>query len=172
MRPHESKDGRLTSERYNLRETIENWVGDFCLSDSLTDAIPNPSDALRNAAPMALTQLLWAACAHADRGPGELEQEELTVAYLESVAPLDLPKEVHERIPRLCWGFLAYLEVSGRLGGGREMGRTLKAMHALYGERAAGKSKPITNPGSKLGRNDPCPCGSGKKYKKCCLNRA
>jgi len=21
---------------------------------------------------------------------------------------------------------------------------------------------------SKLGRNDPCPCGSGKKYKKCC----
>lgn len=21
---------------------------------------------------------------------------------------------------------------------------------------------------SKVGRNDPCPCGSGKKYKKCC----
>jgi preprotein translocase subunit SecA len=24
-------------------------------------------------------------------------------------------------------------------------------------------------PGHKIGRNDPCPCGSGKKYKKCCL---
>ncbi|MFO7972196.1 MAG: M24 family metallopeptidase, partial [Desulfobacterales bacterium] len=24
----------------------------------------------------------------------------------------------------------------------------------------------------KLGRNDPCPCGSGLKYKKCCLRRA
>ncbi|MBX3418050.1 MAG: SEC-C domain-containing protein [Pirellulaceae bacterium] len=23
--------------------------------------------------------------------------------------------------------------------------------------------------GPKVGRNDPCPCGSGKKYKKCCL---
>jgi uncharacterized protein YecA (UPF0149 family) len=23
--------------------------------------------------------------------------------------------------------------------------------------------------GTKVGRNDPCPCGSGKKYKKCCL---
>ncbi len=23
---------------------------------------------------------------------------------------------------------------------------------------------------AKIGRNDPCPCGSGKKYKKCCLN--
>ena len=22
--------------------------------------------------------------------------------------------------------------------------------------------------GEKVGRNDPCPCGSGKKYKKCC----
>ena len=25
---------------------------------------------------------------------------------------------------------------------------------------------------SKIGRNDPCPCGSGKKYKKCCLNKS
>ncbi|RLD58801.1 MAG: hypothetical protein DRJ05_07420, partial [Bacteroidetes bacterium] len=25
--------------------------------------------------------------------------------------------------------------------------------------------------GPKIGRNDPCPCGSGKKYKKCCLNK-
>ncbi|WP_317451590.1 SEC-C metal-binding domain-containing protein [Methylobacter psychrophilus] len=25
-------------------------------------------------------------------------------------------------------------------------------------------------PASKVGRNDPCPCGSGKKYKKCCLH--
>ena len=27
---------------------------------------------------------------------------------------------------------------------------------------------PITNDGPKVGRNDPCPCGSGKKYKNCC----
>jgi HEAT repeat protein len=25
---------------------------------------------------------------------------------------------------------------------------------------------------AKVGRNDPCPCGSGKKFKKCCLNKA
>ena len=24
--------------------------------------------------------------------------------------------------------------------------------------------------GPKIGRNDPCPCGSGKKYKKCCID--
>lgn len=28
--------------------------------------------------------------------------------------------------------------------------------------------EPIRNRGAKIGRNDPCPCGSGKKYKKCC----
>lgn len=28
------------------------------------------------------------------------------------------------------------------------------------------KSAPITS--TKVGRNDPCPCGSGKKFKKCC----
>ena len=27
---------------------------------------------------------------------------------------------------------------------------------------------PFTNEGPKVGRNDPCPCGSGKKYKNCC----
>ena len=25
--------------------------------------------------------------------------------------------------------------------------------------------------GKKVGRNDPCPCGSGKKYKHCCMNK-
>lgn len=30
--------------------------------------------------------------------------------------------------------------------------------------------KPYVREGSKTQRNDPCPCGSGKKYKRCCLN--
>jgi hypothetical protein len=30
--------------------------------------------------------------------------------------------------------------------------------------------EPVRNPLRHVGRNDPCPCGSGKKYKKCCLN--
>ena len=31
------------------------------------------------------------------------------------------------------------------------------------------KSDPVTSSGDKIGRNDPCPCGSGKKYKSCGL---
>lgn len=30
------------------------------------------------------------------------------------------------------------------------------------------KGKTVKREGKKVGRNDPCPCGSGKKYKKCC----
>ena len=30
------------------------------------------------------------------------------------------------------------------------------------------KKKPVVRKTQKVGRNDPCPCGSGKKYKKCC----
>ena len=30
---------------------------------------------------------------------------------------------------------------------------------------------PIINPGEKVRRNDPCPCGSGKKYMRCCLRK-
>lgn len=37
--------------------------------------------------------------------------------------------------------------------------------------KAAGKSAQQKEAGRKIGRNDPCPCGSGKKYKFCCLNK-
>jgi len=36
------------------------------------------------------------------------------------------------------------------------------------GESVAPKKQPQRRTSKKVGRNDPCPCGSGKKYKKCC----
>ena len=35
-------------------------------------------------------------------------------------------------------------------------------------EKEGGMNKTVVNEGPKVGRNDPCPCGSGKKYKNCC----
>ena len=35
-------------------------------------------------------------------------------------------------------------------------------------EKEGGMNKTVVNQGPKVGRNDPCPCGSGKKYKNCC----
>ena len=33
------------------------------------------------------------------------------------------------------------------------------------------KKQPVRNKDAKVGPNDPCPCGSGKKYKKCCMQK-
>lgn len=37
-----------------------------------------------------------------------------------------------------------------------------------FSKAKAPRSKTHVHEGEKVGRNDPCPCGSGKKYKKCC----
>ena len=42
----------------------------------------------------------------------------------------------------------------------------IQTFYAIREERAAGDRRAD----GKVGRNDPCLCGSGKKYKKCCLN--
>jgi uncharacterized protein len=33
------------------------------------------------------------------------------------------------------------------------------------------QNRTLIRTGPKIGRNDPCPCGSGMKYKKCCLDK-
>jgi uncharacterized protein YecA (UPF0149 family) len=35
-----------------------------------------------------------------------------------------------------------------------------------------GPKTPIVRTSAKIGRNDPCPCGNGRKYKKCCGTNA
>ena len=45
---------------------------------------------------------------------------------------------------------------------------SLFEFHVLLSQRIK-ESRPLVRTSSKLGRNGPCPCGSGKKYKKCCL---
>ena len=41
-------------------------------------------------------------------------------------------------------------------------------MSYSHGKAEAQQKQPYKRGNSKTGRNDPCPCGSGKKYKKCC----
>ncbi len=42
------------------------------------------------------------------------------------------------------------------------------AIRSALEDRESGTEPYVSEP--KIGRNDPCPCGSGKKYKKCCLH--
>ncbi|HWP35664.1 MAG TPA: SEC-C metal-binding domain-containing protein, partial [Thermodesulfobacteriota bacterium] len=49
------------------------------------------------------------------------------------------------------------------------LGRPAAQPGALIFNRGGdgGPPEPVRREGKKVGRNDPCPCGSGKKYKKC-----
>ncbi len=52
----------------------------------------------------------------------------------------------------------------------------LVGIHAYWGKqkqtRASGRtSAPVRRASPKVGRNDPCPCGSGRKFKQCCGER-
>jgi len=42
-----------------------------------------------------------------------------------------------------------------------------EALEANSEDEEARKAQPFVRRGEKVGRNDPCPCGSGKKYKQC-----
>jgi len=65
----------------------------------------------------------------------------------------------------LCEGYKAFFEhADGRLRG---LAETWKKAQAAPGP-AAEAPAPTPPSEGKVGRNDPCPCGSGLKYKKCC----
>ena len=49
----------------------------------------------------------------------------------------------------------------------RQHEKELKELQFLGTNGGGTASKTVANGGPKVGRNDPCPCGSGKKYKKC-----
>ncbi|WP_456385785.1 preprotein translocase subunit SecA [Desulfolithobacter sp.] len=59
---------------------------------------------------------------------------------------------------------VARLEEERRLERERELEMARRASAASSGQ----ENKPVQRREQKVGRNAPCPCGSGKKYKKCC----
>lgn len=63
--------------------------------------------------------------------------------------------------------FIARFRDKGVIRNHHERGHFAKVDgHWLFTEGEMVKSPPVTT--SKVGRNDPCHCGSGKKFKKCC----
>ena len=77
---------------------------------------------------------------------------------------------VHDEVVLLGGSEKAQGGMSGRPDG--EGGASVENMLAGMGEPSARASasggEPIRRDNPKVGRNDPCPCGSGKKFKKCC----
>lgn len=147
-----------------VHDMIDNWVSDFCISDHIR---AYPAD-LQEIADALLRKFLYAACDSRDTEPGDIEEPDIKQAMIGTVALLAIPDHLRAEVPTLCGDFLSYLQDAGRLSSGRVLGAFARALADPYMQAASGKARPVVNAGSKIGRNDPCPCGSGKKYKKCC----
>lgn len=74
--------------------------------------------------------------------------EEMTQAIQEDTVKMLMRVKPQEKVQRK-----EVAKITGTSGG--DLGGT-------------GKPQPVVKKDKKVGRNDPCPCGSGKKYKKCC----
>jgi len=146
-------------------QTIAGWVSDFEESATYREL---PS-AAKEYAPHVLPVFLESACAVRDVPPGEIEESDLKPALLDGVGALEIPASVAPLAAALCGAFLSELQAQGRLADGRTLGLYVRALRPAFEERR--HPQPIRNPGARIGRNDPCPCGSGRKYKQCCMNR-
>lgn len=91
-----------------------------------------------------------------------------TIAVLmRTQLPVQQPQDVQQAPAQVPHQRPQYTETKENLD---EMSDTQKAMqqaaHAA-GNRAPQVRRPIVNQNPRVGRNDPCPCGSGKKFKNC-----
>lgn len=97
---------------------------------------------------------------------------------------LKFTPESAKKLPEILSNFLVFLETEGHIHNGIHLSELatsnsssfMKLIHKKKTKTRAAVIKPPPRKKStkkaaveaKVGRNDPCPCGSGKKYKKCC----
>lgn len=91
---------------------------------------------------------------------------------LEGMARIDVPVEQRRRFPELLLAFLDYLPSTGRFPLASAWATVVEGAAERYRESmrddGSVRGTTIRKPVAAVGRNDPCPCGSGKKFKKCC----
>jgi len=143
-----------------LKENLNNWISEFGESD-LTQPYAKE---IRSGAPFFLQELLMSSVEIV----GELENlnEKVLGEELMSLSKkYECSDKMLEHLPSYVGDFFEDLEVRGRFATGQELGNFVRTFSGRLGY------KTITRPGAKIGRNDPCPCGSGVKYKKCCQKK-
>jgi len=111
----------------------------------------------------------------AKRGADSLES--LTAKTVEAVLLQDMGRlvvsvEAKRALPNLLEGFFGYLKDTGRFPAAGSWQICVEAMAKRFTdsirEDGSVKGETFKKNYSETGRNDPCVCGSGKKFKKCC----
>lgn len=111
----------------------------------------------------------------AARGAGEMG--DLTPAIVEAtllqdMGRLDLPRAAKGAVPGLLEGFFGFLRETGRFPAAGALQMCAEAAGpkfvAALRDDGSVRGETYRKSSSEVGRNDPCFCGSGLKYKKCC----
>ncbi|MBP90043.1 MAG: preprotein translocase subunit SecA [Planctomycetaceae bacterium] len=78
------------------------------------------------------------------------------------------------RMEQLDEGFVSstWVETSARHDEARSASQIASEQQQAIDDSRDVKIETIRNRGERVGRNDPCPCGSGKKYKQCCMRKS
>ena len=185
------------TEKFSAEEIVE-LLADGEEVDWIIDQIlPAATEADRSELGQVLTEIA-AAVAPADAADADDEEpatvEELDLAQLQQALPPGVDVQQVEQMLRSPQGamladFSAFCQergVDGELGQA-QMSEAMRELHeewlqtprpALEGKKPAdaleggrlfpNKVETFRRETPKIGRNDPCPCGSGKKFKRCC----
>jgi hypothetical protein len=106
------------------------------------------------------------------RSPDALGASQVESILFGGLGKLDLPPAARRAVPEVLEGFFAYLKDTGRFpaaGAWRECVAALADKYrASLRDDGSVKGETYRKASSEVGRNDPCFCGSGLKYKKCC----
>ncbi len=147
----------------------DNWTGDFAESFGAAQIHP----AARNHVPEILGHFGKSVRAIDTNFPDSVRPGTFASVIHDEMPRLRLPDAAKGQVPEVVALFLEYLQETGRLGEGDEWAGEIR--RAKDAPRPRGKpegvAKGVTirkDPAAAVGRNDPCPCGSGKKFKKCC----
>lgn len=143
---------------------FDSWAADF---ESAPEALPF-SAKVRGASHEILAEFLGGAC-EGGGDPGQIGEAEVRKGLLERVPLLPLEDDVRTEVPRLVAAYLEFLGREGRVADAHRLAGFVKVIGKEFPKHAgSGGGPPIRREAPKLGLNDPCPCGSGRKWKKCC----
>lgn len=166
----------------DARDALLTWLGDFCTHEAEcmrraglrhkdSDMLTWAADIIGELGPAPLIEQLraWFAAGLVDpqvRGLREFERlaEKTADACLDKVRQDKHNRYVGDAIAEMAW-WACFQEETDEPDDPAWLDRVMPAVSGSHLIRGAGTFKRDI---PKVGRNDPCPCGSGKKFKKCC----
>lgn len=150
-------------------DQAESLIADYSVSEHFMFLDPKAKE---NVEPVLLAFFKKAS----ERGEATLDSlkaKDIEDVLLNGMPRLDLSADLKRAVPNQLEGFFAFLKDTGRFppaGAWRMCVESVKQRY-LDSLRADGSVKGATfkKNYTDVGRNDPCPCGSGAKFKKCCM---